>query len=299
MLSTTLLPGQGLGNQLWVIFALQKFAADKGLRFAVRNRERLKSSGFPNLDLGPDPILPKSDGPHLVLKEPQIFHPDTGENITTFDPTIGSKLTEWSEIEGYFQSVNYLPSKSDIQTQLATEGETFDGCTISFRGGEYKGISGVYLPPNYYQRAIEIVRERYGGETKFRVVTDDAKEARRLFPGFPVHSSGGVKRLPFLPYLHPSKQRVARDFALVQKSRYHILSNSSFAWWACYSSTSSEFAIAPKYWAAFNRSNGYWSQGDSLTPGWMWLGRDGSLLDYQVCHQELEQFRKIWKFGEP
>jgi hypothetical protein len=76
-------------------------------------------------------------------------------------------------------------------------------------------------------------------------------------------------------------------------SRYQILSNSSFAWWATYSSPVSTFAIAPKYWASYNHSDGYWSQGDSLTPGWVWGSRDGSIASYEECLEELAKYREL------
>jgi len=294
MLKTSLLHGQGLGNQLWMIFALQKFAQDNSEKFLVEYPERLKTNAFKNLILSNAEADELNNGgaEYKLFAEPMTLHPETLENITRYDASIGEKLHGNYEITGYFQSVSYLPNIEQIQKQLHLEGEVFDGCTISFRGGEYKGIADVYLPHSYYQSSIKEVRDRFGGNVKFRVVTDDAREARRLFPEFPVYSSGGVKRLPFLPYLHPSKNKVADDFYKVQSSRFQILSNSSFAWWATYSSKSSVFAIAPKFWASYNHSNGYWSQGDSLTPGWIWGGRDGRFSTYEECAQDLVEYRR-------
>jgi hypothetical protein len=295
MLKTCLLRGQGLGNQLWVIFALQKFAKDNSDEFLVEHPERLKTNAFKNLELcsSKKGEPPSSNGEFMVFSEPQTLHPSTLENITRFNPYLGAQLNGNFDISGYFQSVDYLPSRGEIQRQLRLAGEVFDGCTISFRGGEYKGIASVYLPPDYYQNSINEIRQRFGSDVRFRVVTDDARAARKLFPDFPIHSSGGVKRLPLLPYVHPNKEKVASDFSKVQMSRYQILSNSSFAWWATYSSPVSTFAIAPKYWASYNHSDGYWSQGDSLTPGWVWGSRDGSIASYEECLEELAKYREL------
>ncbi len=294
MLTTTLLPGQGLGNQLWVIFALQNFARKLGVPYSVEGRRHFKASGFENLILSSQHLSMKSHKIEVVatFNEKQSFHNLTGADVTPFVDFDPSMIFDNMEISGYFQSEKYLPPRSEIMRQLSTHSDYFDGCTISLRGGEYRGIDSVFLPLSYYQNAIDIMKETFGHQLRFQVVTDDLSLAHEFFPEYPAYSSGGVKRIPFLPYLHPPKSKVYRDFSRVQRSKCHILANSSFSWWAAYSSPDSELVIAPKYWAAFNYSDGFWSQGDSLTSGWLWLDRSGLEFSSDQCEEELASYRK-------
>ncbi len=82
------------------------------------------------------------------------------------------------------------------------------------------------------------------------------------------------------------------DFSAIQSARYLVLSNSSFSWWGAYSNLNAKFVIAPKFWASFNYSNGYWSNGDSLTSGWHWLDREGRLNTYAQALDQLEHYNK-------
>jgi hypothetical protein len=87
-------------------------------------------------------------------------------------------------------------------------------------------------------------------------------------------------------------KNIARDFIALQNSRYLLIPNSSFSWWAAWTNPVSEFVIAPKYWARHNISDGFWSTGDILTMGWNWLNREGGLDTYQSCLEELTEYDK-------
>ena len=77
---------------------------------------------------------------------------------------------------------------------------------------------------------------------------------------------------------------------MVKNAHYLILSNSSFAWFPAWLSTTLKYAIAPKYWARHNVSDGYWCLGYNLTTGWMYQDRNGKLQDYDSCKKEHDQF---------
>lgn len=290
MIYGELLPGQGLGNQLWLIYAIKKFAEDLDCKYEFFGSQNLKSLEFPHLD------LPKANKSHRefvgdTLDEKECLHPLTGENITRFDPTFKERIREGTKIRGYFQSVDYLPKKSLIEKELSLDAPTFEGCTIVLRGGEYRQLSKVFLPKSYYETAINLLRFHVGKDIPIRIVTDDKALAKSWFPSSEIISSGGVKRIPYLPYIHPRKELVTRDFSAIQSSRYLVLSNSSFAWWGAYSNQVTQLVVAPKFWAAFNTSNGYWSQGDSLTPEWTYLDRRGSSFTYEQCLEEVAKHR--------
>jgi len=79
---------------------------------------------------------------------------------------------------------------------------------------------------------------------------------------------------------------VSVDYSILKNSKYLILSNSSFGWWAAWTNTIVKKVIAPKYWARYNVSNGYWSSGDSITRDWIWLDRNGIFSNYNKCLEE-------------
>ena len=147
-------------------------------------------------------------------------------------------------------------------------------CVISFRGGEYRAISKVLLPPSYYENAMACVLT-VNPQAKFVVVTDDYRFARMYFQQIPIVSS---RKIPFMRYLvlHPRSKNIGKDFTYIQRAQYLILSNSSFSWWGAWSNQRNPFVVAPKYWANHNANDGFWSLGDSMTEGWRWLDKNGA-----------------------
>jgi hypothetical protein len=172
------------------------------------------------------------------------------------------------------QSLSYISAhKNEISNWFKVPCETFDGCVINFRGGEYKGISNVFLGPNYYKNAIEHMLS-INANMNFLVVTDDAEMAREYFPNYKIISSGGVKIIAGRIYISPPSKMIGRDFAILQNARYLILSNSSFSWWGAWTNQIAEVVIAPKYWAAYNVSKSFWSTAEIAEPTWIWKGRE-------------------------
>jgi hypothetical protein len=283
--------GQGLGNQLWVYASVRCISLRNGYDFGFLCTENFKGSAFLALEMSSQQDQ-KIDASRFTAKysERVVRHPRNEADISPWDPDLQG-VADGTLVYGTMQAERYLAGfKDEIADWFSTPGEFFDGCVISLRGGEYKNLKEVFLPKSYYEQAISRIRE-IDPETKFVVVTDDAGLARDYFPDFPVISSGGVKRL-WRWYFHPKSDRIGRDFSAIQHAKYLILSNSSFSWWGAYTNKRVRHVVAPKYWARFNISNGYWSNGDSLTEGWEWLDREGRFSSYADCQAELENFRK-------
>ena len=202
------------------------------------------------------------------------------------------KIRDNTFVDGYMQNENYIiPIKNELNTWFSVSGDFFDGCTISLRGGEYRNVKSLFLPPSYYANAIRHMLN-IEPQMKFRVVTDDISLANEYFPDFPIISSGGVKIYGGHFYRSPKSFKIGKDFSAIQNSRYLILSNSSFSWWGAWTNQNVEQVIAPKYWAEFNRSTGYWSQGGSLTTSWDWLDRHGELYSWEQCQGEIKTYRE-------
>lgn len=298
MIGSEFYRGQGFGNQLWVYATVRSIAHRKRYQFGFISHDEFKGRSFMDLDLGvqvrweksklPSPRVP--DGFLEYRHEIQTFHPVHNWDISGFHQSFYD-LHDGTFIDGCFQSEAYVEDlKEEFQESMFVPSDFFDGCVIHFRAGDYVHIKDVFLPPSYYLNAIAQMRE-YDPKMKFKIVTDGPKLARKLFPGIPVESSGSVKVLANRWYVQQPSKRIGMDFSKIQNSRFTILSNSSFSWWAAWTNSRSEYVIAPKFWTRFNNSDGYWGMKDSLTKNWYWLDREGRLFSYDDCLTELVDYR--------
>lgn len=281
MITSEFYKGQGFGNQLWIYATVRSLAEKQDLEYSILSSDRFKGSAFLNLPFGsmgnrssakaPKERLPGDSKFYIrekLIREQSFYFDISGPDERFLN------LKPRTFIDGNMQSLTYIRQNRDkIQDWFRVPGEPFDGCVINFRGGEYKGITNVFLPKEYYLAAIEKMKE-LKPQMKFLVVTDDEKKASEYFPNLPIVSSGGVKIYFHRFYVSPPSKLIGRDFSLLQNARYLILSNSSFSWWGAWSSKTAEKVIAPKFWAAHNVSNDFWSTGDIAEPSWEWIGRE-------------------------
>ena len=291
MIGTEFYKGQGLGNQFWVYAVIRSLAETHGYEFGFLGTEKFKGKWF-ELDFGkhnpesstrfPEPRIPA--GFNRYYLEEKIVH-SSGADISPLDPAV-AEVKDGTFLDGSFQSEKYFRDPDRVRGWFRPSGAVRDLCVINIRGGEFKGVPELFLGRRYYELAVAEIQHRFG-DVAFEIVTDDAKLARSWFPNFPVHSSGGVKRFHGGYYLHPKSDRIRMDFERLQTARYLIIGNSSFSWWGAYTNPFAEFTLAPKFWARYNTSDGYWSNGDSLTSGWHYLSRDEGVFSYEECLGEL------------
>jgi hypothetical protein len=281
MIGTEFFKGQGFGNQLWVYASLRSLAIDQNLDFSIIGSHRFKGKDFMKLDFGAATLrssarIPRERTPGAFtsyLREELIREPQYNFDVSPGDVNF-FQLKPNTLLDGNMQSLSYISAhKNEISNWFKVPGETFDGCVINFRGGEYKGISNVFLGPNYYKKAIEHMLS-INANMNFLVVTDDAEKAREYFPNYRIISSGGVKIIAGRIYISPPSKLIGRDFAILQNARHLILSNSSFSWWGAWTNQRAEVVIAPKYWAAYNVSKSFWSTAEIAEPTWTWKGRE-------------------------
>jgi len=90
--------------------------------------------------------------------------------------------------------------------------------------------------------------------------------------------------------LHHHGGSIGVDFSLLLNASYLIIPNSSFSWWAAYLNTKRKAVVAPKYWAAYNVSDGYWSTSDIITDDFTYLDRQGKVTLPQECWKEKEAY---------
>jgi hypothetical protein len=85
---------------------------------------------------------------------------------------------------------------------------------------------------------------------------------------------------------------LAGDYTAIKNAHYLILSNSTFAYFPAITSDTLKYAIAPKYWARHNVSDGYWAGEQNIYSDFEYLDRNGRLYTAEECKKELEEYKK-------
>ena len=210
--------------------------------------------------------------------------------INMYDPNVFN-IQDNTMVHLISQSEDYLiDRKSDILNWFSIKSEYVieyenklnelgiildeNTCVINFRGGEYKSIPNLIPSRDYWHNCINYMK-RINPNMDFIIITDDPNCAST-----------------FIPNIKCYHVDIGFDFYVVNKSRYLILSNSSFGWWAAWLNVRSRLTIAPKYFGRYNVSNGYWSLGDSYTRSFVYMDRSGNLSNYEDCKKEAIEFYK-------
>ncbi len=231
--------GSGLGNQLHRYVMTRVIAKRMGVNFGMIYPENFKGASFMNLDMG----IPVKGLLHEFNEEKMIN--EQGNDVRDYDWRV-HEIQDNTLIDGEFQGEKYYsyylddirewlkPNHPNLEDTDAPD----DLCIINFRGGEYVGISDLFLPHIYWTEAIAKMRE-INPNMRFQVETDDVLTADQFFPDF---------------YIAPND--MALNWMHIRKAKYLILSNSSFAILPALLNQNAQEIIAPKYWAGYNK--GYW-----------------------------------------
>lgn len=220
-------------------------------------------------------------------------HSYNGDNclINMYDPNVFN-ISDNSMIHLISQSENYLiDRKNDIcdwfkikpefkkkydeklnKLNISLDDNT---CVINFRGGEYRGVPNLIPDKDYWSNCIKYMLS-LNNNMKFIIVSDDPSYAEYYIGNYPCYHD-----------------EIGFDFYVINQSKYKILSNSSFGWWASWLNDQSSLVLAPKYWGRYNVSNGYWSLGDQYTKNFSYMGKDGVVYSYEECKKQAEEFYKI------
>ena len=180
------------------------------------------------------------------------------------------QIKEWMKIKPEYDSYEY--SRENL-------------CVINIRGGEYAGNPELFLRRKYWLDAMKLMKN-IRPDMEFVVITDDLRAAGRILPE--------VKAYHF---------DLAGDYTAIKNAHYLILSNSTFAFFPAYTSDTLKYAIAPKYWARHNVSDGYWASEQNIYSCFDYLDRKGRVFTADECRKELEYYKhnskKYQSIGKP
>lgn len=239
--------GSGLGNQLHRYIMTRVIALDKGYDFMMVNPENFKGSSFMQLDMGvgADPL-------DLVYKFEEKKVVENGVDIRGYDPEVNF-IYDNTLIDGEFQDERYFKHRlPEIRQWLHTPHQEMDDdvCVINFRGGEYTLYPDLFLPKEYWYKAMKTMQDKYPN-IRFEVHTDDPITAMNFFPYISVVEGIGA------------------NWMAVRYAKHLILSNSSFAILPALMNENVKEVIAPRYWARHNTKT--WALPQNYYPKFTYL----------------------------
>ncbi len=301
VVATEFYDGQGLGNQLWVYSVTRVLAIKTGQSFGILGKQHFKGKEFLSLDFGesmscgwslpggPPVTLPRGIRNHLF--ETRYVSRSDGMDVSGVDPNFLNPLPN-TKIDGNMQCVSYIWENLElirewVQFDDHDEGYS-DYCAIHVRLGDFTGINGPFVGWDYFLNGIAHLRSKYP-TIQFRCVSDDITSCRKNLPEFVIFEESPVEDKEKAS--HHFGGPVGKDFRVLAAAKYLLISNSSFSWWAAVLNIRKEIVIAPKYWARFLVGDGLWSTGDILTPGFVYLDKQGELWTHERCKLEVEARR--------
>lgn len=219
--------GSGLGNQLHRYVMTRVVAEDKGYDWGMLHPSNFKGN-FIDLDMGKKVRDIKN-----VFIEKRVNN-ENGVDVRGYDWSIFD-IKDRTEIDGEFQGEEYFEHRLDeIREWLKVKPLRMsdDLCVINFRGGEYSYYPDLYLTKEYWDFAIEKMKN-INPKMRFQVHTDDPFEAHKFLPEFPII------------------QDISVNWRAVRYAKYLILSNSSFAILPALLGEA-KMIYAPKNWARRN-----------------------------------------------
>lgn len=235
--------GSGLGDQLFRYLTIRTLAEDKGYAWGMVYPNNFKGSVFMDIDVGKSHFEMDSWLQRFIEKETSKNEID----MRSYDPEINFVL-DGTIVDGSFEDDKYWRHNlRNINEWLKVEELEIDDhlCVIGFRGGEYSAIPELFLPKEYYDTAIHLMRLREPN-MRFQVHTDDPGLAAKFFPG--------IEIVPNTPISHSKHTNMGLNWRSTRFAKYAIIPNSAFFILPriLRHQDSGAFTIAPRCWARYN-----------------------------------------------
>lgn len=225
-----------LGNQMFQYAICRTVAEKNNYNFYVskeKNGTGQNISDFFDLEMG------KIDYTHINFYFIEKQNQEYDESI--FNINDNTRLIGFFQTEKYFKENEdkvkswFKVEKTEDVVAFQTKYPIDEYCYIHFRGGDYKEWCNgeKLLSKVYYEKSIQKIKE-INENAKFVVITDDIVLAKEYFKNIDIVSND-----------------LFLDFKLLYFSKYCIIPNSSFSWWASWLSEK-KFVIAPQCWLNYN-----------------------------------------------
>lgn len=292
MIGTELLKGQGLGNQLFCYVTTRCIAMDNQLSFSILGSETVANNMHSNcgmyfMDLDYGMSSTKEDYDRIYHeKEDRIFLGNSKHDLMhgCYVAGVDEKLLHPADrtlLYGNMQAEKYYIRHRDEIRQWLKVKEEYDCreysrdnlCILHLRCSDYLDCPELYLRKKYWKDGIRNMK-KINPDMEFMIITNDVKEAGKILPGIPAYNFD-----------------LAKDYSIIKNAKYLLLSNSSFAYFPAFTSTTVKYILAPKYWARHNVSNGYWASEQNIYQGWHYQDRKGRIFTWEECLAELKEYK--------
>lgn len=295
MFGTEFIDGQGLGNQLFCYVTARAVAEENGYEFGTAGQERFavnihndRGMYFMDVDLG-HAISPEEKKKYKVYqdRETRLFIGNSRHDIAHGCYIAGAdegihRLEDNTLIYGNLQDESYFIKHLEKIKQWLRVKPEHDSleysrenlCIINMRGGEYTGSPELLIDKRYWVKGIREMK-KIRPDMEFMIITDDVETAGKMLPGIEAHHFD-----------------IGKDYVTLKNAYYLLLSNSSFACLPAHTSDTLKYAIAPKYWARHNVSDGYWASEQNIYSLFHYMDRKGRIFTAEECRKELEEYKK-------
>lgn len=294
MIGTEFIDGQGLGNQLFCYVTARAVAMENGYEFGTAGQERFavnihsnRGMYFMDVDLGH--VISEEDKKKFNVYhdiETRLYIGNSKHDLTHgcyvagADPGIhhvkdNTLIYGNMQDESYF--IKYLPQVRQW-LKVKPEYDSYEYsrenlCIINMRGGEYTGSPELLINRKYWINGIREMK-KIRPDMEFMIITDDVKTAQKILPDIEAHHFD-----------------IGKDYVTLKNAHYLLLSNSSFACLPAHTSETLKFAIAPKYWARHNVSDGYWASEQNIYSLFHYMDRKGRMFTAEECRKELSDYK--------
>ncbi len=295
MIGTEFLPGFGLGNQLFVYAAARALALDKGYEFGVCHPEFLAKNMhsdcgmyFMDIDMGRE--ITDEDKARMKRFDDADDRLYLGNSVhdLTHGAYVSGASPDFFRIEddtllyGNLQSELYFRNHmEDLKEwfKVRPEYESFeytadDLCVIHMRCGDYENSPELWLDRSYWLMGIARMKE-INPAMRFIIITDRVDSAHKILPEYKA-----------------IRGDLGEDYVTLKNARYLLLGNSSFPVFPALTSETLRLAIAPKYWARHNVSDGYWASEQNIYSCFQYMDKKGKLSTAAQCRSELKAYKE-------
>lgn len=207
--------GSGIGNQLHRYIAMRVLALDKDYDWGMIATPNFKAKDFMNLDMGnKSDINYSTDYPSGKVTSFISGFSLWEEKTKYYNPEFNF-IEDNTIIDGEFQDERYFGHRmKEIDEWLKVEPIEVpdDLCVIGFRGGEFTVFPELFLPKEYWDKGIAMMKE-INPKMRFEVHTDDPITAMAFFPDYEVIHNPAINWRSF---------RYAKH-AIIANSSFYIL----------------------------------------------------------------------------
>ena len=161
-----------------------------------------------------------------------------------------------SNFPGFWNSIIQPSQPSNWFLAMKKEIETEAPLSVHIRRGDYRRFAQTLglLSSAYYTSAIDAALA-VSGNQRIWVFSDEINLAKELVP---------LEKYSACHFVEPpTNESPVSTLALMSLASGHVISNSTFAWWAAYASRTTQVVVAPEKW--FSSSTG---PNQLSLPGW-------------------------------